>query len=267
MIEQAIPASEDAARGGTADFEEPSSLVALTADARALTVRKNGSVPPVIKKAKQTAGKDDPGLAALRERCLKLGLDLFLRGDRPIRSVGFTSAIDGEGKTLAALATAQVMARESGLAVTLIDCNWAHPTLHAHFDLDAAPGLAEWARGEAFLARVRHYISDNLSVIAAGDAAGEPARLVNALRQSQAIEALSDDGGIVIADLSSVTSSPYGALAAGLVDSVVLVARAGVTPEECIAEACADLGGQRVAGILLNQTPSHLPRWLRGLLE
>src|SRR4051812_21194374 len=46
----------------------------------------------------------------LRTRCKQLGISLFFRGDTPIRSLGFTSAIAGEGKTFLARLTAEVMA-------------------------------------------------------------------------------------------------------------------------------------------------------------
>ena len=123
--------------------------------------------PPAVRRVLR---KRDQGNAhLLRDRCQKLCLSIFYREQAPARTLGFTSALAGEGKTFLAMMVATVLAGDSGVPVTLLECNWEHPTLHEHFDLPRTPGLAEWLRGEAVAAQVRHQVGDNLFVVPAGD--------------------------------------------------------------------------------------------------
>src|SRR5205823_5350622 len=78
----------------------------------------------------------------LQERCRQLCLACFFDERAPIRSLGFTSSLKGEGKTFLATVSARVLANDSGNPVTLLECNWEHPTLHEYFGLSGTPGLA-----------------------------------------------------------------------------------------------------------------------------
>ncbi len=75
---------------------------------------------------------------ALRMRCGQLGVSVLYQGHTTVHSLGFTSAIAGEGKTFLAKMTAEVMAMDNEIPVTLLECNWEHPTLKADYDLPLA---------------------------------------------------------------------------------------------------------------------------------
>jgi Mrp family chromosome partitioning ATPase len=220
--------------------------------------------PPAVRRVLR---KRDQGNAhLLRDRCQKLCLSIFYREQAPARTLGFTSALAGEGKTFLAMMVATVLAGDAGVPVTLLECNWEHPTLHEHFDLPRTPGLAEWLRGEAVAAQVRHQVGDNLFVVPAGDGRYEAVQLLRMVRERGALARLAGPDGFLVADLPPVTAAAYGALAASLMDAVILVVRAGVTPDPFIQEAVGQLGSVRVEGVVLNQIESRIPRWLRQLL-
>jgi len=77
---------------------------------------------------------------------------------------------------------------------------------------------------------------------------------------------LAHSGDLLIVDLPAIMTTAYGSLAASLVESLVVVVRAGVTPEAVIAETCMQLMDLPVQGVILNQLESRIPRWIRNLL-
>jgi MinD-like ATPase involved in chromosome partitioning or flagellar assembly len=183
-----------------------------------------------------------------------------------VRSVGFTSTIGGEGKSLLASTTATALAHDSEQAVVLMECNWEHPTLHDYFGIPATPGLAEWLRGECGEGDIRSRAGHNLAVIPAGNGQRDAVRLAHRLRHHGLTDKLVTPHERVILDLPAIATTVYGSLAASLVETLIVVVRAGVTSENLIAETCTRLHGLPVHGLLLNQVESRIPHWLRQLL-
>jgi protein-tyrosine kinase len=198
----------------------------------------------------------------LRVQCGQLCVAVFLDERSAVRSLGFTSAIDGEGKTFMARLAAEVTATDHALPVTLLECNWAHRCFEEVFELGQGPGLAEWLRGECELAAIRQPVSSNLTVIRAGDDKGETLRLLQHLRRRGVVEVLERPGEVLIADLPSILTTAYGTLAASVVESLIVVVRMGVTEHGDVAEACSRLKDVRVEGVVLNQVKSRIPGWL-----
>ena len=150
----------------------------------------------------------------LLERCRNLCISLFYRENAPVRSLGFTSSIQGEGKSFFASITAQVLAHDSIEPVTLIECNWEHPTLHEYFDIPATPGLAEWLRGTCDEDDIRYQVDKNLTVIPAGNGSHDAVKLLNQLNEHGLKKAFQHTNELYIVDLPSIITTGYGSLAA-----------------------------------------------------
>jgi len=209
---------------------------------------------------------DSPDASVFQERCRQLSLALFLRDQAPVRSLGITSAVSGEGKTFLARTLAAILADDQNEPVTLMECSWNHPSLHESYGLAAVPGLAEWLRGECNGAAVRHRVSENLTIVPAGNADHDEVRLLRRLRHEGVLHVLAAANEFVIVDLPPIVSTGYGLLAASMVEALLVVVRAGVTPDHLIADACAQLKGLPVEGIVLNQISSRIPRWISQLI-
>lgn len=209
---------------------------------------------------------NDPRVRLIQSQCLKMSLGLFNRPQRHTRSLGFTSAIPGEGKTFLATVTATTIAERTHRPVTLLDCNWDHPDLHRRFGIANSPGLAEWLRRECDLADIRRTVSPWLTVIPCGDASHETLALAQRFQAlgAQALLTLPDE--LLVVDLPSVLITDYGALLPQTLDSVLLVVHAGVTQEAYITEAARELSDSALEGTVLNATHSSIPRWLLRLL-
>jgi Mrp family chromosome partitioning ATPase len=208
----------------------------------------------------------DPRSLLVQRQCLKLGLSIFSRPHKPARSLGFTSAIAGEGKSFLASALAVALAKHARRSITLVDCNWEHPAMYALFDLPESPGLAEWARGECSLTEIRHEVAPHLTVIPAGMALGGAIEVTRKLAAGGMHQLLADADEVLIADMASVLTTVYSAPLAQLLDAVALVVRAGVTWDTYIAEARHELEDATVEGLILNATMSRIPRWLQRIL-
>jgi protein-tyrosine kinase len=210
--------------------------------------------------------RDVANVHMLQEHCRQLCLSLFYREHAPVRSLGFTSSIPGEGKSFVAAVTAQVLARDSSEPVTLLECNWDHPSQHESFGIPATPGLAEWLRGTCEHEAIRYQVESNLTVIPAGNGAHDAVKLLKQVQQQGLLHLFAPAQGFYILDLPPTLTSGYGSLAASLPESLVLVVRAQVIPERMIAETCAQLKDLPIHGLILNQGDSRIPRWLRQLL-
>jgi Mrp family chromosome partitioning ATPase len=234
------------------------STASLDAEARTLFSRG-----PAI--ADTTAFPPPEASTLLMDRCRQFCLSTFLSEQAPIYTMGITSSISGEGKSFFARMIASVLAADADEAVTLVECNWDHPCLHEHYGIDPTPGLAEWLRGEADAQDISRRIDNNLMVIPCGDGKRDAVRLLRRL-QGDRFRVLTSSSKFLIFDLPPITSCAYGRLAASLVEGLVIVVRAGVTPDAVVADTCRQLQEYAVHGVMLNQVKTRIPKWLRKII-
>ena len=218
------------------------------------------------KKSRDLTGSEAESIARLQAEFLHLSLPLFFAQQDPIQSLGVTSAVEGEGKTLAGLLVSHALASNSQRSVILVECDWQRPALSQRLNLAASPGLSEWLRGEANHSEVRRQVAHNLTIVPAGLGGAEAMTALAEMKHSDFRERLAYPDELLILDLPSVLASYYGPIAARLADALLLVVRAGSTPSDFVTQACEALKHLRVEGIILNQVQARTPRWLRSLL-
>jgi Mrp family chromosome partitioning ATPase len=262
---------------GSKDIEETESERTQTAivvpqelsPKKRLVPNDSTAVPPPLTMyvpAVRSAKRPMDQMQVLRARCRQLGVSLFFHEQVLIRRLGFTSSISGEGKTFLAKLTAEVMAEDNDVPVTLLECNWENPTLSTAYNLAPNPGLSDWLLGRCPLRAIRREVARNLTVIPAGDDSFSATKLLRQLQQKGVNSLLASPDEVLVLDLPAVATTAYGPLAAHLAEALVLVVRMGVTPEPFVTEACKYLKDLPVHGIVLNQVVSRIPRWLRRML-
>lgn len=247
-------------RGGRSDVlvvEQPTTVLSGARSAQ----------PDLLKQKSVALTHGDTDLISrIQTDFLRACLPLFFAETNPVRSLGLTSAIAGEGKTLVALLICQAVAAQAQRPVVLVECDWERPSLSRDLDLLTKPGLADWLRGSCDVTAIRHEVLPNLTVIPAGKGGPDAVAALAELDRSVLRESLAMPGQILIVDLPSVLGSYYGGIAARVVEALLLVVRAGSTPATLVTRASEELKGLRVEGVILNQVTTDVPQWLQSLL-
>lgn len=169
------------------------------------------------------------------------------------QTIAVTSARRGEGRSTVAAGTAIADVRSIGRRAVLLDLDvdrW-----RGSVPLDGGPRDVPTRIWEFI-----EWVSSDLGVLRLGGR-------VDAERLTQAqvggiLAELLDHEVDVVADLACLPPNGSGDQFAGLFDVVVLVVRAGSTPEDDVRRASLVLSEPPF--VLLNRTASAIPRWLRG---
>lgn len=189
--------------------------------------------------------KDDPyGIPApLREsyRSLRVNLEIA-RGSREAKVVMVTSALASEGKTTLVRNLALTY-REAGLRVAVVEGDLRRPGLAARFGVDTAPGLGDaLALGETpVMQRVPDGVLDELlpvterrnggggrlDVLVAGAVVEDPTVLLTGDRMERLMARLALSYDLVLVDSPPVLLVSDALALMGMVDGVIIVARAG----------------------------------------
>ena len=170
-----------------------------------------------------------------------------------LKKVLVSSALPREGKSFTAANLAQVLVRQHGRRVLLIDADLRGPRLHEMLGTTSSPGLAEYLNGQSDEFSIMQRGSlDNLFFIPSGRQPENPAELVANGRLKfllQRVEPLFD--WIIIDSPPAVPVSDAGILAKSC-DGVLLVVRSNQTPFDMARKAREEFVGQSVVGVVLN---------------
>jgi Mrp family chromosome partitioning ATPase len=79
--------------------------------------------------------------------------------------------------------------------------------------------------------------------------------------------ALREQCDLVVIDAPPILTDSDSGPVLGLADSVIIVARAGVTSAADVHRAIAEIDPQKLRGVVLNDAHSSIPAWLRGTLH
>jgi capsular exopolysaccharide synthesis family protein len=185
-------------------------------------------------------------------RTLRARLDA-LAATRAVRTLAVTSALPGDGKTLAAIGLAVVYSMQPGRRVVLVDCDLRRPTVAASLGLRVDAGLAEvLADGAGLEDAVVRVEGSNLDVLPVRTMPANPSELLASEGMRKLLEALASRYDRVILDLPPTLGLPDAKTVSELCDGVVFVVRADVTPEPEVAAALEVLDRRRVLGLVMN---------------
>ncbi len=168
-----------------------------------------------------------------------------LNPDGAARTVLFTSAIDGEGKTVAALNLGLALAELPQVRVLIVDADTMNPSVESYLELPRRLGFQELLNGSLTMEEaIRQTSIERFDVMGAG---GMPRdRALNVDRVRSVLHALKRRYDYVIVDSPAVLTTNHPSVLGSLVDGILLVVRLGTTPKELIEEAyqmLENLGG------------------------
>lgn len=186
-------------------------------------------------------------------RTIRTNLQFMRRSDGK-RSLLVTSASVGDGKTSVSTNLAAAFAA-TGKRVLVIDTDLRRPCVHAVFGLDNSVGLGQVLVGELALAEAIRPVSDTLFVLGCGPIPPNPSELLASPAFGSLVQVLERDFDILVFDSPPVGVVSDAAILSGLVDDVVLVARAGVTHRRSFLSAVRSLRavGSKILGCVVNE--------------
>jgi capsular exopolysaccharide synthesis family protein len=212
----------------------------------------NGDASKALVKAGGTSSQ-----ASAFEEAIRTLRDSILLSDplRRPKSLLMTSAVPREGKTTTSvhLAVAHSLQRRKTL---LIDADLRRPGIHARLDIPNEGGLCEVVKGEG---RWQDYLQNvpdlpDLFVLTAGAASRHAADRLGAVLEKLLAEAESDYDLIVV-DAPPLLGFAEPLQIATVVDGVVVVALAGQTNRNAVANVLTNLNRLKVnvIGVTLNE--------------
>lgn len=202
--------------------------------------------------------------AAEQFRTLRARIDA-LAAERPIRSIGVTSALSGEGKTTAAINLALVMSMSLHRKVLLMECDMRGPTMRRTLGLRPDAGLAEVLSGDVEPEKaIVRADGTQLDVLPVHREPVNPAELLDSPAMRDTLEEMLRRYDSVILDACPTLGLPDAKTVSELVDGLVLVVRAASTPQEEVETALDVLDRRRVLGLILNAAKIDADRYHYG---
>jgi succinoglycan biosynthesis transport protein ExoP len=192
------------------------------------------------------------GVAAEQYRALRTRI--FNADHRTSNVVLVTSPGRGEGKSVTASNLALAMAQEYQRRACIVDADLRSPQIAKLFGIPEGPGLSDVLLGTAQLDEALVTIEEyQITVLPAGRAATHPAELLGTTAMRRTLEALRSQFDRVVIDTPAANPLADVGILTPLVDSVVLVVRAGVTETPAIHDALAAIDAGKLLGIVLNE--------------
>lgn len=163
-----------------------------------------------------------------------------------------TSSTRGEGRTHMAASLALSMTQESDRRVCVVDANLRDGQVRSVFGLPDGPGLgdvlAERAPLEQALIQLEGH---NVTLLPAGDPSTDH-ELLGSTAMRRVMQALRTQFDRIVIDAPPAIPVADVALLTPLVDALMLVIRASVTPKPTIHEAIRNINSDKLLGVVLN---------------
>ncbi|MCT2089514.1 polysaccharide biosynthesis tyrosine autokinase [Micrococcus terreus] len=181
----------------------------------------------------------------------------FVSIDNPPRTISFTSANPGEGKSTVVASLGLALAA-AGDRVIVIDADLRRPRQATLFGVEGRVGLSEVLAGQVPLEDALQVVGDDgMVLLPAGRTPPNPSELLGSERMKSLLEQLSQDS-LVLVDAPPVLPVTDSTLLATSVDGTVLVVKHAKTRREHV-EVARDMLGKvqaNVIGVVLNETPA-----------
>jgi capsular exopolysaccharide synthesis family protein len=180
---------------------------------------------------------------------------LLSRAEEAPKTILFTSATHGEGKTATAVNSA-IMFAQMGVKVLLIDADLRRSQCHEVLGVKSAPGLSEILTGLRELeALAQPTYTAGLFFLDSGPTPPNPVELLGSKKMRESLIFLREHFDYILIDAPPVMPVSDAVLLSTVVDGVVLVVDGQQTPRQVVKDALARLNYARakVLGTVLNR--------------
>jgi len=170
-----------------------------------------------------------------------------------LKKVLVSSSLPREGKSFVAANLAQVMVKQHGRRVLLIDADLRGSKLHTTLGTSSSPGLADYLLGESDEYSVmQRGLMENLFFVPSGRQVPSPAELVANGRMKFLLSRVESLFDWIIIDSPPAVPVSDASLLANFCDGVLLVVRSNVTPSDSARKARLEFREKQLVGVVLN---------------
>lgn len=173
------------------------------------------------------------------------------------RSIMVSSALPGDGKTFTSANLALSMALERDHSVILVDGDVAKPHISRLFDAAGEPGLLDVLQNPELGIESVILPTDitGLSIVPVGRQSEQATELLASSRMQTIIASLEalDPQLLVVVDSPPILLTSEARVLASLFGQVVIVVRAGITPQQAVLDALKHIGEGPQVNLVLNQ--------------
>jgi len=175
--------------------------------------------------------------------------------DRPAKTILFTSSLPAEGKSTTALNFAIVLAQK-GARVLLIDADLRRPSLYRLLGVSNTKGLSSLLLDDSSHGAIITPVHSvpTLDFLPSGPKVPSPSEVLGSMRFHEFLERWESEYDYLIIDSAPVLSVSDSIPVATWADSVLVVARYGVTPIKALTRTRSILSrvNAKIHGIILN---------------
>jgi receptor protein-tyrosine kinase len=167
------------------------------------------------------------------------------------------SSVPGEGKTFTSLNLALSIVQELDYTVLLVDADVAKPHISRVLELDDKPGLIDVLCDDT-LDLQEVLVSTNvegLRILPAGPVHRQSTELLASDRMASLIAEMAEryPDRVLVFDTPPLLATTEAQVMSGLMGQVLLVVRAGMTPQQAVLQSLETLGPRAGVNIVLNQ--------------
>lgn len=160
----------------------------------------------------------------------------FAKGDRELKTIMFTSAGPGEGKSTIAANVAVALA-QAGKKVIMLDCDLRKPVQHKNFGKQNKGITNILVEGLDAAELIQETHIENLYLLPSGPTPPNPSELLSTCKMVEIIEGLKNQADYVIVDAPPVIAVTDACVLASKVDGINLVVCAGLIRPEMAQKA------------------------------
>ena len=183
----------------------------------------------------------DGDIFAEQFRALRNSVSVLNR-DKGSHTIVLTSALPGEGKTVATLNLAFALAEMPGTEVLVIDANLHKPAVESYLDLPRRQGLTEVLSGDLPMEQgIRRTAVGRVSVLGPGTLPANPSEVLGTDRMRALLNELKQRFTYVLIDTPDASTVSDASLLGAKTDGIVLVVRLGKTPRHEVEQTYNNL--------------------------
>ncbi|WP_447979344.1 GumC family protein [Candidatus Nitrospira bockiana] len=181
--------------------------------------------------------------------------------------IAVTSAVKGEGKTTTVVNLGYTMARDLGKRTLLVDCDFKFPVLHHYAMTVPDYGLADCLGGEIPAeACMTGFGEVPCWIMPVGRAVVRSNQLLKTERLAAVLHGLRDQFDYILINTPPILPLADMNVLAGHSDALLLVVRAGSTPQQFVRRALSTLRAQIPVHVVLNAV-GKLPHYMYDYQE